>query len=100
MIPRKHEDPKKIRDVSSASFADEGDIFNEGMDLSSCRKVLFNSLKNLEAKVMELCEQGNENKNMHIKGLKQLVDLAEYVKFMTSKFDKLEKDRKEKEKKN
>ena len=33
---------------------------------------------------------------MHIKGEKQLVDLAESVKFMTSKFDELEKDRKEK----
>ena len=47
---------------------------------------------------MEIYEQGNENKNMHIKGEKQLVDLAESVKFMTSKFDELEKDRKEKEK--
>ena len=33
-----------------------------------------------------------------IKGEKQLVDLAESGKFMTSKFDVLEKDRKEKEK--
>ena len=63
-----------------------------------CREILFNCLKNLEAKVMEIYEQGNENKNMHIKGEKQLVDLAESVKFMTSKFDKLETDRKEKEK--
>ena len=35
---------------------------------------------------------------MHIKGDKQPVELAERVKFMTSKFDELEKDRKEKEK--
>ena len=34
---------------------------------------------------------------MHIKGKKQLVDLAGSVKFMTSKFDELEKDRKGKE---
>ena len=47
---------------------------------------------------MEIYEQRNENKNMHIKGEKQLVDLAESVKFMISKFDKMEKDRKEKEK--
>ena len=47
---------------------------------------------------MEIYEQGNENKNMHIKGEKQLVDLAESVKFMTSKSDELEKDQKEKEK--
>ena len=47
---------------------------------------------------MEIYEQRNENKNMHIKGEKRLVDIAESVKFMTSKFDELEKDRKEKEK--
>ena len=35
---------------------------------------------------------------MHFKGKEQLVDLAEYVKLMTSKFDKLVKDRKENEK--
>ena len=35
---------------------------------------------------------------MHIKGEKQLVDLAESVKFMTSKLDELETDQKEKEK--
>ena len=35
---------------------------------------------------------------MQIKGEKQLVDLAESVKFMASKFDGLEKDHKEKEK--
>ena len=36
--------------------------------------------------------------NMHIKGEKQLIDLAQSVQFITSKFDELEKDRKEKEK--
>ena len=41
------EDPKKIREKSSAIFADEGDIFNEGIDSLGCREVLFNCLKNL-----------------------------------------------------
>ena len=66
--------------------------------MSDCKEILFNCLKNLEAKVMEIYEQGNENKNMHIKGEKQLVVPAESVKFMTSKFDELKKNRKEKEK--
>ena len=79
-------------------FADDTDVFNEGIDLSDCKEILFNCLKNLEAKVMEIYEQGNENKNMHIKGEKQLVVPAESVKFMTSKFDELKKNRKEKEK--
>ena len=42
------EDPKKVREASSASFADEGDVFNEGIDSSGCREILFNYLKNLE----------------------------------------------------
>ena len=92
------EDPKKIREASSASFAGEGDVFNEFVDSSACREILLNCLKNLEAKIMETYEQGNENKNMHIKGEKELVDLAGAVNFMTSKFDELKKDRKEKEK--
>ena len=52
-------DLKKIREAGSASFADEGDVSNEGMDLSGCREILHNCLKNLEAKVMELYEQRN-----------------------------------------
>ena len=92
------EDPKKIREASSVIFADEGDVFNEGTDSSACREILLNCLKNLEAKIMETYKQGNENKNMHIKGEKELVDLAGSVNFMTSKFDELKKDRKEKEK--
>ena len=50
-------DPKKIREASSASFADEGDVSNEGIDSSGCREILFNFLKNLEANVMEIYEQ-------------------------------------------
>ena len=85
------EDPKKIREASCTSFADEGDVFNEGVDSSGWGEILFNCLKNFEAKVMEIYEQGNENKNMYIKGEKQLVNLAESVTFMTSKFDELRK---------
>ena len=42
------EDPKKIREASSASFAGEGDVFNEGIDSSGYREILFTYLKNLE----------------------------------------------------
>ena len=96
--PKSDNDPKKIREAGSASFADEGDVFNEGIDSSGCREILFNCLKNLEAKVMEIYEQENENKSVNIKGEKQLFDLAKFVKFMTSKFDEVEKDQKETEK--
>ena len=48
--------------------------------------------------VIEIYEQGNKSKNIHIKGEKPLADPSESVRFMKSKFDELEKDWKEKEK--
>ena len=42
------EDPKKIREASSERFADEGNVFNEGIDSWTCREILFNCLKNLK----------------------------------------------------
>ena len=50
------QDPKKIGEISSESFADEVDVFNESIDSSGCKEILFNHLKNLEAKVMEIYE--------------------------------------------
>ena len=44
------EDLKQIPKASSASFGDGGNVFNEGMDSSGCREILFNCLKNTEAK--------------------------------------------------
>ena len=40
---------------------------------------------------------GNNNKKMEIKGEKQLIDLTSSVEFLTSKFDELERERKEKD---
>ena len=39
----------------------------------------------------------NSNKEMQIKGDKQLIDITSSVEFLTSQFDKLEKERKEKD---
>ena len=39
----------------------------------------------------------NSNKEMQIKGDKQLIDLTSSVEFLTSKFDELEGQRKEKD---
>ena len=38
---KRDEDPNKIREASSANFADESDVFNEGIDSSGCREILF-----------------------------------------------------------
>ena len=44
----KKRDSKKPREVSSGSYTEEDDVFEEGVESADCRKVLFNCLKNLE----------------------------------------------------
>ena len=45
---------KKPREGSSGSYADEFDIFEEGVESADCRKVFFNCSKKLEEKMNEL----------------------------------------------
>ena len=45
----------------------------------------------------DLYELANSSKEMHIKGDKQLVDLTSLLEIVTSKFDELERERKEKD---
>ena len=90
-------DSKKPREASSGSYTDEADIFEEGVESADCRKVLFNCLKKLEEKMNDLYLLANSNKEMQIKGDKQLIDLTSSVEFLTSKFDELERERKEKD---
>ena len=90
------DDSKKPREGSSGSYTDEIDIFEEGVESADCRKVLFDCLKNLEQKMNDLYMLANSNKEMQIKDDKQLIDLTPSVEFLTTKFDQLKKERKEK----
>ena len=67
------DDSKKPRDGSSGSYTEETDVFEEGVESADCRKVLFNCLKNLERKMNDLYMLTNSNKEMQIKGDKQLI---------------------------
>ena len=62
-----------------------------------CQKVLFNCLKSLEQEMNDLYMPANSNKEIQIKGDTQLIDLTSSVEFLTSKFDELQKGRKEKD---
>ena len=52
----------------------------------------------MHEKVTEIFNLAQDTRNMQIKGDKQLEDLKSSVEVMSDKFDKYEKDRKEKEK--
>ena len=71
-------------------------FFEECVESADFRKVLFNCLKNLEEKMNDIYLLPNNNKEMQIKGDKQLIDLTSSVELWISKFDELEKERKEK----
>ena len=91
------DDSKKPRGGSSGSYTEETDVCKEGVESADCRKVLLNCLKNLERKMNDLYMLANSNKEMQIKVDKQLIELTSSVEFLTSKFDKLEKEREEKD---
>ena len=80
----------KPHEGSLSSYSDEANVFEEDVDSVDCQKVLFDCLKNLEQK------KNNLNKEMQIKGDKKLTDITSLLKFLTSKFDEVEKERKEK----
>ena len=73
------DDSKKPRKGSSGSYTNEADIFEEGVESAECGKVLFNCLKNLEWKTNDLYMLASNNKEIQIKGDKQLIDLISSV---------------------
>ena len=48
--------------------------------------------------MIDLYKLANSNKEMQIKDDKQLIDLTSSVEFLTSKFDELERENKDKDK--
>ena len=74
------DDSKKPRDDSSGTCTDEADIFEKGAESAKFWKDLFNCLKNLEQK-MNLYILANSNKEMQVKGDKQLIDLTSSLEF-------------------
>ena len=47
-------DPKKAKEATSSSSYIDHDVFEEGLDSSNCRSILFDCFKNLESKVNEI----------------------------------------------
>ena len=62
-----------------------------------CRSILANCFKNIQEKIEEIFVMVRKNNETQIKGEKQLQDLTDSVKFMSSKFDEYEKERLERE---
>ena len=90
-------DPKKTKEATSSSIYSDHDVFEEDLDSSSCRSILFDCLKKFRVQSNEIFSNTNTLKGNQIKSEKQLTDLAETVNFLSEKFYEFEADRKIKE---
>ena len=88
---------KKVKEGSSASSTDDTDVFDEGCESADCKTILFNCLKNLEAKVKEIFDLANTTNQNQIKGKQQLKCLTEALEFISARFDEYEADHKKKD---
>ena len=75
--------PKKAKETTSSSSYSEYDVFEEVLDSSSCRSILFDCLKNLEPEGNKIFANTNTLKENQVNGEKQLTDLAETVNFFS-----------------
>ena len=91
------DDRKKVRDDSGSELISTDDVFEESLQSPECVKILFNCMKNIETQMKELFVMYEESKNSGIKGEKQLESLTQSIDFLSSKFDEIKKDQKEKE---
>ena len=96
--------PKKLREdqanlsaISDVSFSNEN-VFEGGLDSSTCKDILFECLKDLNNQMKELRSIFLESKESQIKGAEQLSTLTGSIKFINERFDQYEEERKEKDK--
>ena len=92
---------KKARESSfNLSFSkDDMDIFEEEVESQRCAGILYSCLQNLEKQVNKILELSTLRKEAHIKDARHMEEVNESIKFLNKKFDEMEADRKEKERK-
>ena len=92
---------KKQREASSLELSFEkaldGDIFKDFLKCKDCILILKRCIENIEKKKEELCIATKNTKESQIKSELQLVSTNEKKNFISEKFDKFEKDRREKD---
>ena len=82
------DEPKPLRQESSASSSSpdsSSNVFQVSLKSPDCMKILLNCFKDLDKQVKELFILAQSNYKKHIKGKKQLLDLAESINFMSKK---------------
>ena len=71
------------------------DFFTKILKSPECLYILVNCMKNIEAKIKEICEMNQVTEDNQIKGECQLRDLVKLIEFYNGKIDKLKRYKKE-----
>ena len=91
------EERKKVREGSlNDSSVSLDDVFTEVMKSPECLHILVNCMKNIKAKIKEICETNQVTQDNQIKGECQVRDLVKSIEFYNEKFDELESDKRKK----
>ena len=95
---------KKLREVSVGSNPESNEeVSRETPELDTNPVIVTenqsveDTLKHLQAKMVEIFKLPRKTNESQIKGEQQLIDLTKSVKYISEQFDEYEKDRKEKE---
>ena len=97
------EEPKKLKEGSVGNKPESNEeVFSKTSNIVDPQIVTENrsvgdTLKDLQAKMIEMFMLAQKTNESQIKGEQQLIDLTKSVKFISEQFDAYEKDRKEKE---
>ena len=73
------------------------DIFAESLKSPKCIEILFNCLRNVERQTRDIYTLAHSTQDHQIKGKKQLIDLTEFINFLSHKFKEYEEDRSKKD---
>ena len=90
------QEERNLSATSNVSVSNDN-VFDGGLDSSTCRDILYECLKDLNGQLKELRKMFLESKENQIKGAEQLTELTESVKFINKKFDKYEEERNKKD---
>ena len=98
------EESKKLREGSVGNNPESNEeVFRETPELDTNPEIVTenqsveDTLKDLQAKMVEMFKLAQKTNESQIKGEQQLIDLTKSVKYISQQFVEYERDRKEKE---
>ena len=81
--------------IQGSCSANDSNVFDEGLDYSDFRNILYNCLKKLETRVTEIFDVANSINENRIKDARKLEDLTDVADFIRKKFEDCKAERRQ-----